>query len=307
MSESRLPQSVLVGIDHSPTCLDAFRMGLWLHRRLGASVEALHVVDLPDPESMAGRPDTIALAQGEALEGAARQLEDRVARVMEEMMITDLTLTDVLRVTRGKPSKALSDRAVEMDADLVVIGPHQKRGWMDLGSTARDVLAKAPKAVWVQPGLPREPRRIVVPTDLSDHATAAVELGAALARKWHTDLTILFAYTPAAHAVALTPGFGASTLPAETMQADRDWNERQFREYVDGLDLGDVEAHPVFVDGFAAEAILARQADHDLIVMGSHGRTGLTGAVLGNVALRVVQRAHVPVLALRAPDAFRQG
>ena len=302
MSESNLPQRILVGLDATPESTNALRMGLWLHRRLGATVEALHVVDAPAPDDIAGRPDTIALQLAKAMDDAGQALEDRVARVLEEMVITDLGLTDVLRVSRGHPTKVLLDRAREIEADLIVIGPHQRRGRIDFGSTARSVLAGAPRAVWVQPGLPREPRRILVPFDLSDHALSALHLGRDLAESFGSELTILNAYCPSVHAVALAPGFGASSLPAEAMRADRDLAERTFRAKLEETGFQGKHIRADFVDGLASEAILARQSDHDLIVMGSHGRTGLASVFLGNVAHRVIQTAHIPVLALRHAD-----
>ena len=302
MSESHLPQRILVGLDDSPDSLNALRMGLWLHRRLGASIEALHAVDAPAPRDVAGRADEVALQLAKGMDDAAKSLEDRVARVMEEMMVQDLTLTDLLRITRGHPTQVLNDRAREIDADLILIGPHQRRGWMDFGSTARSVLSHASKGIWVQPSLPREPRRILVPFDHSDHAHGALLLARDLANAFGSELTILNAYCPPVHAVAMAPGFGASSLPAEAMQADRDLAERTFHARLEELGVPGERQRAVFVDGLASEAILARQSDHDLIVMGSHGRTGLASVFLGNVAHRVIQSAHIPVLALRHPD-----
>lgn len=301
MTESNLPRRILVGFDSSPACTDALRMGLWLHRRTGAQIEALHAVDLPAPETVPGRPDEVLLQQAGWMEEAGRSLEDRVARVLEEMMADDLRVTDVLRVARGHPATVLIDRAREIDADLILLGPHQRRGWIDFGSTARSVLAHAPRSVWIQPGPPKEPRRILVATDLSKHAMCAVRMAIHMARTFESHLTILNAFTPTMQAVALTPGYGAAPMPPESLEAERKNAERCFQEAIEELNFEGIQYEPVFADGHAAESILARQADHDLIVMGSHGRTGIAGALLGNVAYRVIKSAHVPVLALRRP------
>ena len=47
----------------------------------------------------------------------------------------------------------------------------------------------------------------------------------------------------------------------------------------------------------------AREGSYDLIVLGTHGRTGISHMLLGSVAEKVVRGAHCPVLIVRAPDA----
>ena len=57
-----------------------------------------------------------------------------------------------------------------------------------------------------------------------------------------------------------------------------------------------------FAEGRSVPTILESQDSIDLIVMGSHGRTGLNAAVLGNTAYSVLRKAEVPVLAIRRPE-----
>ena len=57
-----------------------------------------------------------------------------------------------------------------------------------------------------------------------------------------------------------------------------------------------------FVEDDPAHCILDHQDRVDLVMMGSHGRTGLSAALMGNVALAVLRDGHVPVVVLRHPE-----
>ena len=72
---------------------------------------------------------------------------------------------------------------------------------------------------------------------------------------------------------------------------------------------GTVRYETLVVNGWPGEAVLkaARDLDADLIVMGTHGRTGLSHLVLGSVAERVVRESPVPVLTAHAKTGARKG
>ena len=67
-------------------------------------------------------------------------------------------------------------------------------------------------------------------------------------------------------------------------------------------DWGGVEHSTAFLDGAAIEGILDRSVGSDLVVIGTHGRTGLSLAVLGGVAHAVLRGSQVPILAVPCPD-----
>ncbi|MDP6520979.1 MAG: universal stress protein, partial [Planctomycetota bacterium] len=68
-----------------------------------------------------------------------------------------------------------------------------------------------------------------------------------------------------------------------------------------GESFPDLEVDNLFLEGAdPADQILALEDQADLIVMSTHGRTGLSAAVLGNVTYSVLKSAEVPVLAIRS-------
>ena len=137
---------------------------------------------------------------------------------------------------------------------------------------------------------------ILHPTDFSAPSEYALRFAAGLARDYGARLVVL-------HAAEATPlGFleGASA-------GDPEAPVRAARQRFEQLDVPHVGASVErrFEVGNATEAILQTAADvrADLIVMGTHGRTGLERFLMGSVAEQVVRRAPCPVLTMTAPHA----
>jgi len=78
--------------------------------------------------------------------------------------------------------------------------------------------------------------------------------------------------------------------------------EKAYSEAMAAIEWGGIPNEHTFVEGDAIEQILAAQEGIDLIALGTHGRTGLSRVVLGNVAYGVLRAADVPVLAMRHPE-----
>ena len=141
-------------------------------------------------------------------------------------------------------------------------------------------------------------RHILVPVDFSEHSKVALRLAVQLARAHGGQLTLLH--------VGSEPGFyvGGPDIPLtlvaqyeELAAAEGHEVERLAREEVPP----DVTWRVELRDGYPPETILAaaESTGCDLIVMGTHGRTGLGRALLGSVTERVLHHAKVPVLVTR--------
>ena len=98
-------------------------------------------------------------------------------------------------------------------------------------------------------------------------------------------------------------GEEALTQLSEIQPAEfRKLAEEEFGQELADFDWKDVANGQRLVDGAPAEVVLGLQDEYDLIAMGSHGRTGLSAAVLGNVAYSILKQSRVPVLAIRHPE-----
>lgn len=139
-------------------------------------------------------------------------------------------------------------------------------------------------------------QKILVPLDGSPRAEQAIPVAAHLARATGGTLVFIQVTNPY---VDYTPYMG---VPAPLPQdANLDDARTYLRAVVLRADTQGVPAIADVVSGSAAEAILAAAHEQhaDVIVMSSHGRSGLTRWVLGSVAQKVSRHAPVPVLVLR--------
>ena len=135
---------------------------------------------------------------------------------------------------------------------------------------------------------------ILHPTDFSDRSEHAFHLACALARDYGARLVVLHV---TAHPVI---GYGEGVLPPDPEELARHaWDELNRLE-VPG---GSVRAERRLEEGDPVSEILrvAGESGADLVVMGTHGRTGLPRLLMGSVAELVVRKAKCPVLTVRSP------
>jgi nucleotide-binding universal stress UspA family protein len=147
-------------------------------------------------------------------------------------------------------------------------------------------------------------RRILAPTDFSETSQTAVRYALDLAQKTNARVTLLHAYTLPVYPAGVD---GAAFIPSFTALAEPvRMAEAEIGELVARLGPTKVVLDSRTVAGPPADAIIqmARDEAFDLIVMGTHGRTGLRHLLLGSVAERVVRTATTPVLTIchRAAD-----
>lgn len=298
--DPRFPTQILCALDLEGRAGPAVHAAVWLSERLGAPLEIVHAFpprpilwgkEEDMPEWVAGREAT-GLALRESLRGI-------LAAAPAELGLRTQAGALRFHITAGHPVQVILEHARASRADLVVLGPHKKRNWLDVGSTARGVLAHAPRGVWVQPDAPRTVKRILAPVDLSPDSLQALATARDLAQRLDARVTAVLAFAP--------PVLGASTRVAGVLGPDyvvermRQEERSQFETALAAFDWRGVAHESRFEEGDPAESVLKLQDAHDLIVMGTHGRTALSAALLGSVAHGVVRSSRVPVLALRYP------
>ncbi|MCE9607010.1 MAG: universal stress protein [Planctomycetia bacterium] len=135
-------------------------------------------------------------------------------------------------------------------------------------------------------------RKILFPTDFSSKGEAALEYAAALARERNALLVIVHVQEP-----PVMYGDGAYYYGAPEPDADVLRNMLLAVKPHDSAVACDYR----FVQGLPAQAILsaAKEQDVDLIVMSSHGRTGLSRLLMGSVAEEVMRGAACPVMVVK--------
>jgi nucleotide-binding universal stress UspA family protein len=148
-----------------------------------------------------------------------------------------------------------------------------------------------------------EIRTILLPTDFSECANQALSYAAFFARQNNASIICVHVIEPIVPAVGYT-GL-AETLPTPDLSEQlEDAAEREFPKIADcdqfkGLALEEVIAHG---DAAAEIVRLAQERKVDLIVISTHGRTGIGRLFFGSIAEEVVRHAPCPVLVVKSPE-----
>jgi universal stress protein A len=143
--------------------------------------------------------------------------------------------------------------------------------------------------------------RIVVPTDFSECSEEAWALARRVASALGSEIVL-------AHVYVEPVFYGDPSMTADTtwqlFEQGRKWVEDELEKWASAARAQGTALRTTVLTGTAQEAIVKLAGDEraDLIVMGTHGRTGLNRALLGSVADRVVRFAPCPVLTVRKPE-----
>lgn len=140
------------------------------------------------------------------------------------------------------------------------------------------------------------PKTILVATDFSETSEQALDYAVALATKLGAKLYLINAISLPSFGVVPELGVAATSTMIEGIVAD---NQRSLDKVVAAK--APVKIHPVMRTGDPRDLIVdtASEVGADLIVMGTHGRRGVTRALLGSVAEGVLRHAPCPVLTIR--------
>lgn len=290
--------SVLVPTDGSDHARRAAEHGLRLARAFGATVHVVSAVDARAAAEATGGEDGAVL---DRLTAEARAAVGAIEAIAGEIAVETAVLD-------GEPSEAVLEYAAANGVDLLAMGTHGRTG-IDryiAGSVTERVLRRA--TVPVLTVRPAERHidaydELLVPTDASEPATAAVDHGLAVAERFDARvhaLTVVDTGETGFSPGVVTPGELMEQLEAEGRAATETVAER-----ARGRGLAAVTA---VREGLAAEQLLAYadQEGIDLIAMGTAGRTGLGRYLLGSTTERVIRHAGMPVLAVNARERERE-
>ena len=215
------------------------------------------------------------------------------------------------RVATGIPSEEVISVARAEDSELLVVGTRGKTGLAHvlLGSTAERVIRGAPcpvLAVRTEPadieqeeGVLSRPvtlARILVPVDFSDCSLDALEYAAVVAQQAKASLMLLHVLEPVSYGLDFTLGH------SRTREQVRETWTKRLEELASPYHHLHIPIESQLRGGVPADSILdsSQILPCDLIVMGTHGRRGISHAFSGSVAEAVLRKALCPVLTVRS-------
>ena len=140
-------------------------------------------------------------------------------------------------------------------------------------------------------------RRVVFPSDFSKASRAAFVKAIETAKSNRAQLTIVHVMSPVIPMAG--DGYISPSTYESLLHSNRRWAKKQLDALVKRAKSAKARVKGVLLEGVPHEAILRAGRRADLVVMGTHGRTGVARFFLGSVAGRVVAGATCPVLTVR--------
>lgn len=290
-------EHILVPTDGSDWAMAAANHAFALAKLGDATVHALSVVDLRhfEDDVVGSASEDLSIA-----EQAARAAVDRVEQVGEEADCRVRT-----HVEHGIPHESVLGFVADNDVDLVVMGTHGRTGLERflLGSVTERVLRGSPVPVLtthIDGGILPNYEHLLVPTDGSEGARDALDHAVDIATAAGARLTVL----SVVDSRAFTGGFETGPTLPNIREQLQEYAEDAASALVERATEAGVDVESAVTVGLPANEITAyaEANDADLVVMGTHGRSGLERLILGSVTERVVRTSETPVLAVTPPE-----
>ena len=308
MSLSAGRSGIFFASDGSQGSLSAEAYALALARLWSASLTVLHVLEFPSGLDAENPVNRLYLA--ELMKQATQELVELKARAAGRGISAET------KIVTGIPSEEVLAVATGEEPDLIVVGTRGKTGLAHvlLGSTAERIIRAAPCPVLaVRAGVQEDKgkggplrsslsiERILVPIDFSDCSLDALEYGALIAQRSKASIRLFHVLEPVSYGLDFT-------LPHV---AKRDYDQtaitKRLSDITAALTSTGLVSDFVLCGGLPADSILnaAEAPDVGLVVMGTHGRRGVSHALHGSVAEFVLRKSSCPVLTVRSPTFHR--
>ena len=268
---------------------------------------SLHIAHVVDSSSIySAGMDASGGAVAEVLSVLERQANDNLDKIVDSAKTLEIKATKHL--LHGRPDVEIVRLADELQSGLIVIGTHGRSGFSKLvfGSTCEKIVRnsrvpvlaiKEPEHEFVKGGELGFIGTVLCPTDLSEFSKEGIELGASLCRECGSTLKLL--YVMDNHI-----GYGGYEYIEGPHDFERARGGARARLEELAAEISDVPVEIEVIEGTPHREIIryVDKQDVDITVMATHGRTGISHALLGSTTEKVVRLAPCPVLTIR-PNA----
>lgn len=293
-------RKILVATDFSDHSKAALARAVWIAGRSGGEVMLAHVVtDLATAAAESScdiRHEVMAGHIDKVLDELRHLFRERLEEQLAPFRSAGVTLRHETML--GSPFVEII-RAVQREGhDLVLAGTRGLHGVKRffLGSTAKRLVRKCPSTVWIVHAYESRPlRKIIAATDLSDVSWKARRQAAWLAHQAGAELHVL-------HVLGSKLSELESQPPGEMRRAAQRQLDESLKD--DLPEFISVTTHVVSSpDPWRKITSLARRWEADMVALGTVGRSGVAGVLLGNTAEKVLLSCKCDILAVK-PDGF---
>lgn len=304
--------NILLPTDFSNYAHHALKYAVALAKRYHAAV---HVANVIDPAIAAtGSPHGLWITQTDhenLLAAVQRHATERLGHLQHR--IENAGVQAQCHLLHGRPAHEIIRVAETHQCSLIVIATHGRTGFDHLvfGSVAEQVVRESPMPVFTikhpehecvedtETGI--EVKTILFPTDFSEAAENALPYAVSLAREFKARLVLFHA----TEMPVVVPDFAP-----ETMAATGEGLEQQALEALEAackrVSGVEVEIRTSMGVAYKETAAAADAVDADIVVLPTHGHTGIMHTLFGSVAEKIVRTAPCPVLTVR-PEAAKEG
>ena len=292
---------LLVPVDFCHGCTNAFNLALSLAKKQNSKIYLSHIISDPQIIDPLYASDIHQKMSFEEIKG-------KIEKEMGEVYIKKargISEIDTL-ITKGYAASEIVESAKKIEADLIVMATHARKILKHafIGSIAEKVLRTSPCPV-LTTKLGNEinfdkfdVKNILVPVDFSEHSEKGFKLSVKLARLFNARIHILYVLQP----ISFYPYYYGEYFSSEGViikmeEEVKDRLESLIREKGEGYK--DITYKIQIGEPFQDILEKGKSIKADLIVMGTHGRTGFSHLLMGSVAERVVRLAECPVLTVK--------
>ena len=300
-------QRILVATDFSPHADAALKQGVWLARHTAASITLAHTLpnlrEVVHSASVQAKLDLL-YGEGDKFQREVRKSSDAKMR----RMIADLGAVDLdvrCETLLGQPFVELTHAVQAEGYDLVLAGTRGLAAWEQffVGSTAKRLIRNCPATVWIVKAEHVGPPKVVLaPTDFSEISLKAASHGAWVAQQANAQFHLL-------HVIDSMdiPEDVISRVPQGSSLRNEINEEAKARleTFLDSLqaDRNKVLVHLSWGTPWKEVKRVAEHLAADLIAMGTVGRSGIKGVLMGNTAEKILDRCDCSVLTVK-PDNY---
>lgn len=298
----RTPEHILIPHDFSTCSRQAMAYAIELAAHTGAELHILHVEVIHSDGEL---PEDANKTKAQILHDHLKK-EIAQCAIEQDLFVSDINAIRYIVLRNISASAAIIQYCTDYNIDLVVMGTHGRKGLTRslLGSVAEEVVRMAPATVLtvreeeqVKP-LRQHTSRIEVPVDFSDFSASALHYAKELAASFDATLEVVHVIEERLHPAFYNTGVfsiydiepGIETKVVEELKA--------FYAMVGGPD---VKAGFTVLYGTPSKEIIHRLETQksDLLVISTHGLTGMKRTLLGSVAEKLVREAPCPVITIK--------
>jgi nucleotide-binding universal stress UspA family protein len=294
---------ILFPHDFSECAGQALTHAIYFAKKYNAELHMLHVVTLFEDAPQVNLKD---FPDKEMLQKRLEEISSSRMKGIKESNISAgiKIITSVSRAISEAPG--ILDYAAEKDIDLIVMGTHGRRGigHLFLGSVAEEVVRLSPVPVFTvrETEMPKPIKnfeKILVPVDFSEHSLSALEHAKSIAESYNASLQLLHVIEEPVHPALSLAGKSSIFDIIPDLKADC---KKRIEKMLKNVKGSEVKSEIFVIEGRASADIIKFVKEHntDLLVIATHGLTGIEHLLLGSVTEKVVRMASCPVFTVKS-------